>query len=105
MTDLEIACAIQRLLINNQSMAANYKFFMNQYGVDRFRFMKIMDLIDIDDTRAGRLMSTARIVNKETKRPGNGFFELAEKNGHDISDRVAFWESQLPVKELNYFIS
>ena len=43
----------------------------------------------------GLPMLSAVVVNQETNRPGSGFYELAWELGKDLSDEVAFWESEV----------
>jgi len=52
--------------------------------------------LSTEESRAGRGMITALVVHKQgDMQPGPGFFELAEKLGHDPSDILAFWISQV----------
>lgn len=105
MTNLEMAAEIQKFLQTCPKFYTNYNFWMEKFDIDRFRLADIMDLIDIDDHKAGRLMTTARIIQKcarkEEGMPGPGFFKLARSlnymTGVTKDDECTFWKTQLSV--------
>ena len=39
-------------------------------------------------------MLSAVVVNRETERPGSGFYLLAWDLGKTVSDEVDFWQSE-----------
>lgn len=43
----------------------------------------------------GRGMLSVFVVDQKKRRPGDGFFELAEELGRDVSDRDAFFKREL----------
>ena len=48
--------------------------------------------ISTEESAAGRGMLSALVVHKRGDlQPGPGFFDLAQKLGHDTSDIVRFW--------------
>jgi molybdopterin synthase catalytic subunit len=60
------------------------------------RLFHMLGELSTEETQAGRGMITALVVHKTgDMQPGPGFFELAGKLGHDPSDMLAFWISQV----------
>lgn len=56
----------------------------------------ILGDISTHESQQGRGMLSVIVVHKYgDMEPGNGFYECAEELGLDISDRVAFWISEL----------
>jgi hypothetical protein len=52
--------------------------------------------ISEDEDKAGHGMLSVIVVHKHgDMEPGTGFFELAENLGRDVTDRTAFWVSEL----------
>lgn len=52
--------------------------------------------ISEDEDKAGHGMLSVIVVHKHgDMEPGTGFFELAETLGRDVTDRTAFWVSEL----------
>src|SRR5262245_36679272 len=52
----------------------------------------LLEEISVEEDKAGRGMLSAIVVHKTgDKRPGPGFFKLAERLGRNISDRDACW--------------
>lgn len=57
----------------------------------------IFGVLDLEDHRLNRPLRTALVVNRETRMPGNGFFETAQHLGRleaHLSDEIAcaiFW--------------
>ena len=52
--------------------------------------------ISLVESQAGRGMLSAIVVHKVGDfGPGNGFYECAESLGLDVSNRMAFWVSEL----------
>ncbi len=61
------------------------------------RLFNLLGEISVEEDEAGRGLLTVIVVHKEgDKRPGPGFFELAEELGRDTSDIEGCW-----IKELN----
>ena len=47
------------------------------------------------EDEAGRGLLTVIVVHKAgDQEPGSGFFELAEKRGRDVSDRMVLWVTE-----------
>jgi hypothetical protein len=60
------------------------------------RLNHLLGEVSTEEHEAGRGMLTVLVVYKDgDQTPGPGFFELAEELGHDVSDREAFWMSEL----------
>ena len=52
--------------------------------------------ISVRESQSGRGMLSVIVVHKDgDMEPGNGFYECAESLGFDVSDRMAFWVSEL----------
>jgi hypothetical protein len=52
--------------------------------------------ISVNESHNGRGMLSVIVVHKEgDMEPGNGFYECAESLGFDVSNRMAFWVSEL----------
>lgn len=59
-------------------------------------FHELITEIARDEHAAGRGMLSAVVVRKDTRRPGDKFFEFAETElGEHLGDREAFWEDEL----------
>ena len=48
-----------------------------------------------EEYEGGRGMLSAVVVNKDTKRPGKGFFKYALELGREASDEEAFWVGEM----------
>lgn len=60
------------------------------------RLFHLLGELSPEEAQAGRGMITSIVVHKTgDMQPGPGFFELAEKLGHDPSDVLKFWISQV----------
>ncbi len=60
------------------------------------RLNTLLGDLSTEESQAGRGMITALVVHKVgDMQPGPGFFDLAERLGHDPSDFLAFWISQV----------
>ena len=60
------------------------------------RLPRFLAEISTEEAKAGRGMMTALVVRKNRdRRPGGGFFELAERLGYDVSDPEKFWLEQV----------
>jgi len=60
------------------------------------RLNHLLGEVSTEEHEAGRGMLTVLVVYKDRDQtPGPGFFQLAEELGYDISDREAFWMSEL----------
>jgi hypothetical protein len=60
------------------------------------RLFHMLGQLSTEEAEAGRGMITALVVHKTgDMQPGPGFFELAERLGHDASDILAFWIGQV----------
>ena len=56
------------------------------------RLAHFLDVISRQESAAGRGMLTALVVHKRGDfQPGPGFFELAQRLGHDVTDIEKFW--------------
>lgn len=47
------------------------------------------------ENHAGRGMLSAVVIRKDRKKPGTGFFDLAQDLGREYSDEREFWEEEL----------
>jgi molybdopterin synthase catalytic subunit len=60
------------------------------------RLFHLLGELSTEEAEAGRGMITALVVHKSgDMQPGPGFFEMAERLGHDASDILAFWIGQV----------
>ena len=60
------------------------------------RLFDLLGEISTEENAAGRGMLSALVVHKDGNyQPGPGFFELAQKLGHDTSDILVFWINQI----------
>ena len=55
-----------------------------------FRFHHMLGEISTAEDAAGRGLLTAVVVHKEDRKPGRGFFELAQRRGRDTSEELRF---------------
>jgi hypothetical protein len=62
------------------------------------RSSAVMALVDdaCDELDAGRdTVMASLVVRADTGMPGEGYFSWAERKGHDVADRRAFWRAQV----------
>lgn len=75
-----------------------YKEFVGRIGAYNPQSPSLHELlgeISQEEHDAGRGMISAVVVNKDTGRPGRGFFDLAEQLRYRVSDEKAFWREEL----------
>jgi hypothetical protein len=58
------------------------------------RLARLFTEISCEEVKVGRGMLSVLVVRMDTRRPGVGFFVLAEKLGRNVSDREAFWRRE-----------
>jgi hypothetical protein len=52
--------------------------------------------VSIDENKEGRAMLSSIVVKKQgDMEPGDGFFQLAEGLGKDLSDKTKFWLTEV----------
>jgi hypothetical protein len=61
----------------------------------QYAMFAILGEMSGDEDAMGRGMLSAYVVTAETGIPGAGFFELAEKLGRRVDDRLAFWVEEI----------
>lgn len=61
----------------------------------QYAMFAILGEVSDDEDSIGRGMLSAYVVTAETGIPGAGFFELAEKLGRHVDDRLAFWVEEI----------
>jgi len=61
----------------------------------QYAMFAILGEVSDDEDTMGRGMLSAYVVTAETGIPGAGFFELAEKLGRHVDDRLAFWVEEI----------
>lgn len=87
-----VACATSRSTIS-------YSELCDAVEAARFRpySWALMALIDEvcrdEDGRSGAALATL-VVRRDTRRPGEGYFAWAEREGDDVCDREAYWTAQ-----------
>jgi hypothetical protein len=58
-------------------------------------FRRFLGQLSWEEDAAGRAMITAIVVHKLDKRPGGGFFVLAQRLGRDVSDLECCWSTEV----------
>lgn len=84
------ACARQRQMIPYSEFVTH----VHSIHIDAHdsRLAHFLEEISTEESAAGRGMLTALVVHKRGDlQPGPGFFDLAQRLGHDTSDVVKFW--------------
>jgi hypothetical protein len=61
----------------------------------QYAMLAILGEVSDDEDSIGRGMLSAYVVTAETGIPGAGFFELAEKLGRHVDDRLAVWVEEI----------
>lgn len=88
--DILSACAKQRQMIPYSDFVARLRSI--QIDAHDQRLAHFLEEISTEESAAGRGMLTALVVHKRgDMQPGPGFFDLAQRLGHDTSDIVKFW--------------
>jgi Arc/MetJ-type ribon-helix-helix transcriptional regulator len=59
------------------------------------RLHELLCEISTEEAEAGRGMLSAVVVKRGTKRPGGGFFDLAERLGREVNQQDTFWRTEL----------
>jgi hypothetical protein len=65
------------------------------FGPSDYAFHYLLYEISVEEDGAGRGLLSALVVRKEDGMPGDGFFDLAQKLGRDITDRVRCWTEEI----------
>lgn len=66
-----------------------------QLGPRSPRLFDLLGEISTQENAAGRGMLSALVVRKDYGQPGEGFFDLAQKLGRDISNKHEFWTEEV----------
>lgn len=84
------ACAKQRQMIPYSDFVSRIKAI--HLEAHDSRLAHFLEEISTEEGAAGRGMLTALVVHKSGDyQPGPGFFDLAQRLGHNTSDVVKFW--------------
>jgi hypothetical protein len=67
------------------------------FGPHDYAFHALLYEISVEEDAAGRGMLTVLVVRQEDGLPGQGFFDLAEKLGRDVSDRIRCYGEETKV--------
>jgi hypothetical protein len=59
-----------------------------------FSFHHLLGQISTEEDAAGRGMLSVLVVRQADGMPGQGFFDLAERLGRDVSDRERCWADE-----------
>lgn len=79
----------QHMIAYSEFVKKIYSIKIDYHDPQLFHFL---GEISAEESAAGRGMLTALVVHKHgDMKPGPGFFELAQKLGHDTSDILKFW--------------
>jgi hypothetical protein len=57
-------------------------------------FHHLLGQISVEEDAAGRGMLSALVVHKDDGMPGEGFFDLAQTLGRDVSDKIRCWSQE-----------
>ena len=89
-----IAEAARKGLIAYSDLVSKIKAL--SLGPHGWRLAHMLEEISSSEHLAGRGMLTVVVVhNHGDPMPGTGFFNLAQRLGHDTTDREAFWVQEL----------
>jgi len=68
-----------------------------RFAPEQSEFRHFLGQLSIESDAAGRGMITALVVYKDRSKrfPGPGFFDLAARLGRDVSDKWAFWGTEV----------
>ena len=61
------------------------------FGPHESGFHALLGEISVEEDAAGRGMLTVLVVRQEDGLPGQGFFDVAEELGRDVSDKIRFY--------------
>jgi hypothetical protein len=64
------------------------------FGPHDSAFHYLLYEISVEENAAGRGMLSALVVRKEDGRPGEGFWDLAQSLGRDVTDRERLWSDE-----------
>jgi len=65
------------------------------YAPDSKYIAMCLGMLQKEDTKRGNPLRSALVVRKDTGRPGEGFYECAEEQGHCFKDNDKFWRGQI----------
>jgi hypothetical protein len=54
-----------------------------------------LEFLTAQEVAAGRLPCTAVVIDEQTRRPWNGFFDVLRANGIEIADELEDWKATL----------
>ncbi len=64
------------------------------FGPHDVSFHHLLGQISSEEDTAGRGMLSVLVVHKNDRMPGQGFFDLAQRLGRDITDRERCWSEE-----------
>lgn len=64
------------------------------FGPHDAGFHHLLGQISVEEAEAGRGMLSVLVVTKENGMPGPGFFDLAQRLGRDVKDKVRCWSDE-----------
>jgi hypothetical protein len=67
------------------------------FGPHDSAFHYLLYEISLEEDAAGRGMLSVLVIRKEDGRPGEGFWDLAQSLGRDVTDRDRLWSDETRV--------
>lgn len=59
------------------------------------RFHDLLGTVSVNEHKEGRPLLSCLVLHKSTKSIGNGFYNLGDSLGYDVSDKLKFWSDCL----------
>ena len=64
------------------------------FGPHDSAFHYLLYEISVEENAAGRGMLSVLVVRKDNGMPGEGFWDLAQSLGRDVTDRMGLWSDE-----------
>ena len=91
--DFLVSCARERATTTYSELCSEVgAIHLRPYS---FAVVAFLNEICTEEDAAHGVMMASLVVRKDTGLPGNGYFRHAGRLGRDVSDREAFWRSEV----------